>query len=188
MKLSWRTPGGLLAAVLLAIALSSFATLVVAQNVVWKPEEAWRYGEMDLPGTAVFDLPAGPIEIFAGRRSDQFRFPPHLTIKVTPVDAAVAEPVARRDIGATFTSSRDGKIDRTFARIWRVDLPQAGEYTVSVRGVEPKQRYWLSLGNGPAIEALRVWRVAIVAAAIAVVVFAASRAVVWWRSRRAANG
>jgi hypothetical protein len=116
-----------------------------------------KYGDVKVPGSKVVHLPSGTTEVAfaafllgAGNETPDMPIPKHLELDVQPVDPGVAAPAITRDVGTSSNSSADDT--NTDIRIWKVDIPEDGDYKVTARGgdfrlVNPT----LELGTGPLV-------------------------------------
>jgi hypothetical protein len=116
---------GLVVAVGLAIAWYELGGL---------PRDHDRYGEVEVPGQAVFALPAGDVRLNlenhatrSGGSTTLDDRPPGLEVRVTP--AAGGGEVAVEDVPGWLYSSTSG--DRGHEPLGKIDVPKAGEYLVA---------------------------------------------------------
>lgn len=123
-----RTIAGL-GAVLAAVAL------IVVWFLSWTLlSHSDKYGRVDVPGTAVLDLPAGELQVSFRTQlatnggQGALNIPP-LSLGIHPTAAGGEEPEVREDIGATNSVNGDAH-----ARVWTVRVPSEGEYRVSAGG------------------------------------------------------
>jgi hypothetical protein len=116
---------GLLVAVGLAIAWYVLGGL---------PRDHDRYGEVRVPGEAVFALPEGDVRLYfenhathSGDSTTLDDRPPGLEVRVTP--AGGGGELAVEDVPSWLFSSTSG--DRGHEPLGKIDVPSAGEYLVA---------------------------------------------------------
>lgn len=148
-----------LIAVLAAVLAATVVAQIVNANVVSDLSDADKYGSVQLPGTAILELPSGSLEVMVhGNSSTPLDLPRGLHVTVVPVgggQAAVLTP----DRGGQFGLSDRSGADE-FRRVFRLETPHAGAYRVTVRGVDsaddPRQ---LTFGHGPPATAVEIWEI-----------------------------
>jgi hypothetical protein len=153
----WLRPSGLLA-VLGGVLLLTIVAQIINANLVSDVGDATRYGEVHIPGSAVLKLPSGSLEVFV--RASQPATPdapPGLRLSVTRVGGDGPPGVLTSDRGGQFGIT-DRALDVSYRRVWRLELPQAGDYRVTASGVltrdDPRA---LAFGHGPPASAARIW-------------------------------
>lgn len=139
---------------------ATFAVWVVvgvlgSSNLVWGEDD--QYGTVDVPGSKVLHLPKRTVDVSAavyilgkGNEDVDLPLPSDMALTVAPVDGE-ARPVVSRDVGGSSNAGASGV--NTQRRVWKVDVPQDGDYRVSAGGdlrrdgVNPQ----LLFGHGPPI-------------------------------------
>lgn len=168
----------------MVLALTVVAQIVNA-NVASDVSDAYKYGSVHLPGSAVLEFPSGSLEVMVrSGGSAPLDVPRGLRLGIVPVGGGPA-PVLTRDRGGQFGLSGRSGTDE-FRRIWRLDTPRAGAYRVTVSGVDsaddPRQ---LTFGYGPPVSAVEIWEVGGLVMLVLLLGWAAARLVV--RVRAAAE-
>ncbi len=149
--------------VLVAIGAFLLATLIVcvpvgvlgSSNIVWGEPD--QYGRVDFPGSGVVHLPAGSVDAALGldipgkgNVSVELPVPSDLSLSVVPVSGS-ATPTVTRDLGPSNNANDD--LANTVRRVWRVEVPEEGDYTVTgrghVRAIGINAQLWF--GHGPPI-------------------------------------
>jgi len=122
-----------------------------------------KYGTVRVPGSKVFHLPATTIDVAyavllpgRGNETPDVPVPRNLDLTVTPVEPEAPAPTVRRAVGGSANSVAPNT--DTDIRLWRVEMPQEGDYRVTVRGGSPLAiNATLELGTGPLVPIGYVW-------------------------------
>lgn len=114
----------------LVASLVGFVVVLVLNAFVLDEFDA--YGEVPIPGEASLQLPEGQVTVsfhtmVTGQPSAGFPIPP-LSLRIDP-PAGVPEPAVTESVSGTTTVNSD-----THVRLWVADVPQAGEYRITVDG------------------------------------------------------
>jgi Short C-terminal domain len=90
-------------------------------------------GTVPVPGTSVLHLPAGEVDISFATNSAVANggsfYTPGMDLKVAPVSESGASPTITDSSGGASTIG-----SRTSARVWKMQVPTAGDYRVTVDG------------------------------------------------------
>jgi hypothetical protein len=147
----------------LAIALGAVLVLgilaqIVNANVLNTSGDPNKYGQLDVPGSEVLQLPAASFEgILADPLEEDPKITPSLRLSIEPVGGGPA-PEITRDVGEQFgTANGNFGPDTYYRRVWRIDVAEAGRYRVSVGGAGPDPGYLLELGHSPPAGPLQIW-------------------------------
>lgn len=114
------------------------ATIVVGianSNIFWG--EANQYGRLPIPGKRVLHLPSGDVLVnvaaaLPGRGNETPDMPlPKLTLAVIPTEGE-SEPTVSSDLG--YSTNADDEYVDTKRRVWKVHLPEGGNYLALVKG------------------------------------------------------
>lgn len=159
------------------VALGVLAQIVNA-NVLTTSGDPAKYGQLNVPGSEVLQLPAASFEgILEDPLEEDPKITPALRLRVEPVRGGPA-PEVSRDVAERFgTSSGNFGPDDYFIRVWRIDVPRAGSYRVSVGGAGPDPGYLLDLGHSPPAGSVEIWLWTGIAAAILLALWLAARVV-----------
>lgn len=168
----------------LAIGLGVIVVLgVLAQilnaNVFTTQGDATKYGRLDIPGAKVLRLPAASIEgILEDDLEEELKITPALRLSVKPLGGGPAAEVSR-DVGErSGTANGNFGPDTYYKRVWRIDVPRAGRYRVSVGGAGRDSGYFLDLGHSPPAGPWQIWLWTAIVAAAWIVLWAVGRVVV----------
>jgi hypothetical protein len=141
----------LLATLLVCIPIGVFGS----SNIVWGEPD--QYGRVDFPGTGVVHLPAGSVDAALaldipgkGNQSVDLPVPSDVSLSIAPVSGS-ATPMITRDLGQSNNASDD--FANTVRRVWTIEAPEEGDYTVTgrgrVRSIGINAQLWF--GHGPPI-------------------------------------
>lgn len=171
----WSRPRTLAIALGVVIGLGVLAQIVNA-NVLDTSGDPTRYGQLDVPGSEVMQLPAASFEgILEDPLEEEPKITPALRLRVEPLGGGPA-PEIRRDVGERFgTANGNFGPDTYFRRVWRIDVPRAGRYRVSVGGAGPDPGYRLDLGHSPPAGPLQIWLWTGIATALVLALWLAGR-------------
>jgi hypothetical protein len=166
-----------LVAVLVAVLAATIAAQIVNANVVSDLSDADKYGSVQLPGSAILELPSGSLEVMVhGSGSTPLDVPPRLRLTVVPVGGGQAA-VLTRDRGGQFGLSDRSGADE-FRRVFRLETPHSGAYRVTVHGVDsaddPRQ---LTFGHSPPASAVEIWETGGLVMLVVLLAWAAGRLV-----------
>jgi hypothetical protein len=155
---------------------------IVNANVLTTPGDPTRYGQIAVPGSEVLRLPSASFE---GILEDPLEEKPKITaalrLSIKPLEGGPA-PEISRDVGESFgTSNGNFGPDTYYRRVWRIDVPRAGRFQVSVGGAGPDPGYFLDLGNSPPVGSATIWLWTGIAAAGLLALWLLGRAVAYLR-------
>jgi hypothetical protein len=110
--------------------------VIGSSNLMWG--EPNQYGRIDVPGHGVVHLPANTVEVAVaadivgrGNQTPDFPLPSDLALEVTPVSDS-AQPTVEDALGRPSNAIADGA--NTLRRVWKVRVPEDGDYRVRARG------------------------------------------------------
>jgi hypothetical protein len=151
---------------------------IVNANVLNTSGDPARYGQLKVPGAEVLQLPAASFEgILEDPLEEDPKITPALWLRVKPLGGGPAVAITR-DVGERFgTASGNFGPDDYFRRVWRIDVPRAGRYRVSVGGAGPDPGYFLDLGHSPPAGPVQIWLWTAIAAAILLALWLAARVI-----------
>lgn len=164
-----RVPGLILAAAL--------AVAVVVQIVVGLTGTSWtdayEFGRVSVPGSAILHLPAGRVEVSLRRFSGGLGgIPAGLHLKVSPLEGP-ARVTLTRDVGGEFgPSGRTSTL--SYRRVWTAAVPTAGSYRAVASG-PGEGADALAFGHTPGDTSVHIWEYAGLAALAALVVWLIAR-------------
>jgi hypothetical protein len=141
----------LLATLIVCIPIGVFGS----SNIFWG--DPHQDGRVDFPGTGVVHLPAGDVDAALalyipgkGNESVDLPVPSSVSLSIAPVNGS-ATPTVTRDLGPS-NNANDNFVN-TVRRVWRVDVPEEGDYAVTCRGrvraIGINAQLWF--GHGPPI-------------------------------------
>lgn len=167
----------------MAIALGVVVVLgvlaqIVNANVLNTSGDPTRYGQLNVPDSEVLQLPSASFEgILADPLEEEPKITPALRLLIKPLGGGPA-PQISRDVGERFgTANGNFGPDTYFRRVWRIDVPRAGRYRVSVGGAGPDPGYLLDLGHSPPAGPVQIWLWTGIAAAIVLALWLAARVI-----------
>ena len=162
----------------LMIAMGAIAALSLAgliSLVLLSGNSYQDYGEMDIPGSAVVDLPQGKVVVsFHGKISGHGTAVPPLRMDIEP-PPGVRDPGVYDALGDSVTNNND-----FYRQVWVMQVDAAGRYPVSIDGpVADYDEPRLAFGREPGNQGL-MWVM------VAVLMISTDLAVAgWWFQRRA---
>jgi hypothetical protein len=141
----------LLATLIVCIPIGVFGS----SNIFWGEPD--QYGRVDFPGTGVVHLPSGNVDAALalyipgkGNEDIELPVPPSISLALVPVSGS-ATPTITRDLGQSNNASDN--FANTVRRVWKVDVPEEGDYTATthghVRSIGINAQIWF--GHGPPI-------------------------------------
>jgi hypothetical protein len=164
----WWSRGSALAIALGIVVVVGVLVQIINANVLNTSGDPAKYGQLNVPESKVLGLPAASFEgILEDPLEEKPKVTPQLRLAIKPLGGGPA-PQISRDVGEGFGTAA-GKFGPNdyFRRVWRVDVPQAGRYRVSVGGAGPDPGYFLDLGHSPPAGTGQIWLwTGIVAAAV----------------------
>jgi hypothetical protein len=151
---------------------------IVNANVLSNQGDATQYGQLNVPGSKVLQLPAASFEgILEDDLEEELKITPALRLSVKPLDGGPA-PAIKRDVGErSGTANGNFGPDTYYKRVWRIDVPSAGRYRVSVGGAGPDSGYLLDLGHSSPAGPWQIWLWTGIAAAAWLVLWLLARVV-----------
>ncbi len=154
----WWTKGRTLAIGLGVIVLVGVIAQFLNANVLSSQGDATKYGQLNVPESKVLTLPAASFEgILEDNLEEEIKITDSLRLAIEPVGGGPA-PSISRDVGErSGTANGNFGPDTYYKRVWRIDVPTAGRYRVSVGGAGPDSGYFLDLGTGPPAGAGQIW-------------------------------
>jgi hypothetical protein len=178
MEARWWSKGRTLAIGLGVILALGVLAQIVNANVLTSSGDPTKYGQIDVPGTQMARLPAGSLEaILEENLGQELKITPALRLEVEALGGGPS-PTIIRDVGEQFgTANGEFGPDQHYRRVWRVNVPSAGRYQVSVGGAGPDPGYLLDLGHSPPAGPLQIWLWTGIAAAAALALWLLGRAV-----------
>ncbi len=131
---------------------------IVNANVLSNQGDATKYGQLNVPESKVLALPAASFAgILEDNLEEELKITPALRLSIAPLGGGPA-PAISRDVGErSGTANGNFGPDTYYKRVWRIDVPRAGRYRVSVGGAGPDSGYFLDLGNSPPAGAGQIW-------------------------------
>jgi hypothetical protein len=176
-EVMWWTRGRTLAIGLGVIVALGVIAQIVNANVLSTQGDATKYGQLNVPESKVLTLPAASFEgILEDNLEEEIEITKSLRLAIKPLGGGPA-PTITRDVGER-SGTANGKFgpDTYYKRVWRIDVPQAGGYRVSVGGAGPDSGYFLDLGTSPPAGAGQIWLWTAIAAAAFLILWLAARA------------
>jgi hypothetical protein len=150
----------LVPAAIVVIVLTILA-LILNANVFSSPTDAYAYGRIDIPGSAVEHLPAERIEvIIENPLGGGIDVPRHLAASIVPIGGGSPAPLVRSIGGQFGASGSHADYGDDFRRVWWAQVPRAGAYRVTVTGGGSDSGLSLDLGHGPPISSVAIWEIA----------------------------
>jgi hypothetical protein len=148
-----------------------------SSNIVWGEDN--QDGRVDVPGTAVLNLPSGSVQVSAaieipgaGNETADLPIPDNLSLSVGSATGGAPATVTPDLAGSSSNASDDGV--NTQRRVFKVDVPSAGDYRVVTHGdflgIGDNAQLWF--GHGPPIPGTYVPWVALVLLLLVGVVYA----------------
>jgi hypothetical protein len=139
--------------------------LILNANVFSGIADAYKYARLNIPGSAVVQLPRDRLEvILEDPLGNGVDVPRDLSASIVPVGGGSAVPLTR-DIGGQFGASGNGRDEGDdLRRVWRADVPAAGSYRFTASGAGPDSGFTLDLGHGPPISSAEIWGIGGIAA------------------------
>jgi hypothetical protein len=126
-----------------------------------------RYGQVQIPGSATVSLPAGSVDLTLESDVDEgfgLKVPARLAVAVTAVTPSSPAPTVTRDVGGDYSTTggatqRVNGVPNTYRRLWKVDVPRAGEYRVvsGPPGLENPDGLLLDVGHSPGLGDVQIW-------------------------------
>jgi amino acid transporter len=131
---------------------------IINANVLNTAGDPAKYGQLDVPGSKVLQLPSASFEgILEDPLEEEVKITPALRLSIEPLGGGAA-PTISRDVGERFgTANGEFGPDTNFKRVWRIEVPRAGRYRVSVGGAGPDPGYLLDLGHSPPAGPVQIW-------------------------------
>jgi hypothetical protein len=144
-----------------AVIVLAVIALILNANVFSDLTDAYKYGRIDIPGSAVEHLPGERIElILENPLGSGVDVPRDLAASVVPIDGGPTVSIARSVGGQFGASGNRGETGDDFRRVWWADVPRAGAYRVTVTGGGSDGGLSLDLGHGPPISSVAIWEIA----------------------------
>jgi hypothetical protein len=158
MEAGWWTKGRTLAIGLGVVLALGILAQILNANVLTSSGDPTKYGQIDVPGTQTVQLPEGSLEaILEESLGQKLKITPALRLKIEAQEGRPS-PTITRDVGEQFgTANGEFGPDQHYRRVWRVDIPSAGRYRVSVGGAGPDPGYFLDLGHSPPAGPVQIW-------------------------------
>jgi hypothetical protein len=152
---------------------------ILNANVLSTQGDSTKYGQLNVPESKVLQLPAASFEgILEDDLEEELKITPALRLTVKPLGGGPAAQISR-DVGErSGTANGNFGPDTYYKRVWRIDVPQAGRYRVSVGGAGPESGYFLDLGHSPPAGPWQIWLWTGIAAAAWLVLWLLGRVVV----------
>ncbi len=172
----WSRPRTLLISLGVVLVLGILAQIINA-NVLTSSGDPTKYGQIDVPGAQVVQLPAGSLEaILEENLGQELKITPALRLQVKALEGGPS-PTITRDVGEQFgTANGEFGPDQHYRRVWRLDVPSAGRYRVTVGGAGPDPGYFLDLGTSPPAGPGQIWLWTGIAAALVLALWLIARA------------
>jgi hypothetical protein len=154
-RLAWSRKSTLAIGLGVVLVLGVLAQIVNA-NVLGDQGDATKYGQLDVPGSKVLQLPAASFEgILEDDLEEELKITPALRLSVRPLGGGPAAEIIR-DVGErSGTANGNFGLDTYYKRVWRIDVPSIGRYRVNVGGAGPDPGYFLDLGHSPPAGCMR---------------------------------